>query len=202
MGQIYGGFGASIASHGAWGPALFVVGYAIASAAFVPAGPLTIVAGVLFGLVAGTVYSFLGATLGACLAFTLSRRLGRTTIEARIARSPRLTAISRAVGADGRRVVMLLRLSPVIPFSAINVVMGVSPIRFADFAIACVAMLPVTVLYVYYGTVAGTLARAAVEHTHRGAAYYVLLGVGLIATIVVTTIVARAAKRSLAEVVR
>ena len=182
---------------GAWGPVLFVAAYALASAAFVPAGLLTLSAGALFGLLAGTVYALVGATLGACLAFWLSRSVGRARVERYVARHPRLAALRQAVGTDGRRVVMLLRLSPVIPFNAINVVMGVTSIRFGDFLIACVGMFPVTALYVYYGTVAGTLARARHGEVHHDAMHYVALGIGLVATIVATTLVMRGAARAL-----
>jgi uncharacterized membrane protein YdjX (TVP38/TMEM64 family) len=176
---------------------LFVAAYALASAAFVPAGLLTLGAGALFGLVAGTVYAFVGAVLGACLAFSLARSVGRARVERYVARHPRLAAVRRAVGIDGRRVVMLLRLSPVIPFNAINVVMGVTPIRFTDFLVACVGMFPVTALYVYYGTVAGTLARASHERAHHDVMHYVALAIGLVATIVATTLVMRGASRAL-----
>jgi len=184
---------------GAWGPVLFVAAYALASAAFVPAGLLTLGAGALFGLLAGTVYAFIGATLGACLAFWLARSVGRARVERYVARHPRLSAVRQAAGTDGRRVVMLLRLSPVIPFNVINVVMGVTRIRFADFLVACVGMLPVTALYVYYGTVAGTLARARHGAAHHDTMHYVALGVGLVATIIATTLIMRGASRALDE---
>jgi len=176
---------------------LFVAGYALASAAFVPAGLLTLSAGALFGLLAGTAYAFIGATLGACLAFWLARSVGRARVERYVARHPRLAAVRHAVGTDGRRVVLLLRLSPIIPFNVINVVMGITPIRFADFLVACVGMFPVTALYVYYGTVAGTLARARHGQSHHDAMHYVALGIGLVATIVATTLVMRGAARAL-----
>ncbi len=176
---------------------LFVAAYALASAAFVPAGLLTLGAGALFGLLAGTVYAFVGATLGACLAFWLARSVGRARVERYVARHPRLSAVRQAVGTDGRRIVLLLRLSPVIPFSAINVVTAVTPIRFADFLVACIGMLPVTALYVYYGTVAGTLARVRHGQAHHDAMHYVALGIGLVATIVATTLVMRGASRAL-----
>lgn len=182
---------------GARGPVPYVVAYALLAAAFVPAGPLTMLAGALYGAVAGAEAAFVGATTGALLAFTASRYVARSRVEARVARSPRLAAIVRAVAADGRRIVFLLRLSPVIPFSAINVVMAVTPIRIADFALGCIGMIPVTLLYAWYGSVAGALVAMRGRGAPRGAAHYVMLAAGLLATLAVTAIIGRIARRAL-----
>lgn len=186
---------------GAWGPALFVAFYAIASAAFVPAGLLTLSAGALFGLAGGATYAFLGATLGACLAFVLTRHMARDLVDRRLASAPRAAAVASAVGANGRKVVLLLRLSPVIPFSLINVAMGASRIAFLDFLLGCAGMVPVTVLYAYYGSVAGSLAGALGDAKHggqqEGPAHYLVLALGLVATMAVTAVVAHVAAREL-----
>jgi uncharacterized membrane protein YdjX (TVP38/TMEM64 family) len=188
-------------SAGAWGPVLFVACYAIASAAFVLAGLLTLSAGTIFGLAGGATYAFLGATLGACLAFVMARYVARDLVDRRLASAPRAAAVARAVGANGRKIALLLRLSPVIPFSMINVAMGASPIRFADFLLGCAGMLPVTVLYAYYGSVAASLAGTLADPQHGGerggAAHYTVLLIGLMATMAVTAVVARVAARAL-----
>src|ERR1043165_3732441 len=54
---------------GLWGPLVFILGYAVATVAFVPGSLLTLAAGAIFGLAQGTLYTFLGATLGAAAAF-------------------------------------------------------------------------------------------------------------------------------------
>ena len=192
-------FTAHVHALGAWGVALFIAGYAIASAAFVPAGLLTMTAGALFGIPAGIAYAFLGASLGAIVAFLLSRYAARGAVEHWLTRYPRLSLLGASVGEHGRRIVTLLRLSPVIPFSAINVAMGVTRIHFMDFVVANVGMLPVTALYVYYGAAAGAVASARGAEHPRGTAYWVLLFVGLAATVAVTTFVTRLATRALAR---
>ena len=184
---------------GAWGEVLFIAGYAIASAAFVPAGLLTLMAGALFGIAAGILCAFLGASLGAVLAFLLSRYVARGMVERWLTGYPRVSQLGASVGEHGRRIVTLLRLSPVIPFSVINVAMGVTRIRLVDFMIANFGMLPVTALYVYYGAAAGAVVAARHAEHPRGAAYWVLLVVGLAATVAVTTIVTRLATRALAR---
>ena len=110
-----------------------------------------------------------------------------------------MSKLGASVGEHGRRIVTLLRLSPVIPFSVINVAMGVTRIRFIDFVVANVGMLPVTALYVYYGAAAGAVVAAHGAAHPRGAAYWVLLVVGLAATVAVTTLVTRLATRALAR---
>lgn len=192
-------FSAGLRARGVLGALLFVGSFAVASAAFVPAGVLTMISGALFGIGAGIAYAFVGASLGAMLAFLLARYAARGTVERWLERNPRTAAIGAAVGEHGRRIAALLRLSPVIPFSVINVVMGVTSIRFVDFVVANFAMLPVTALYAYYGAAAGALVAAhGAEHPHD-AAYWILLVVGLVATVAVTTLVTRLATRALAR---
>jgi uncharacterized membrane protein YdjX (TVP38/TMEM64 family) len=92
----------------------------------------------------------------------------------------------------------LLRLSPLVPFNLLNYALALSGVRYRDFLIASVGMFPAIVMYVYYGKVAGDVAKLAAGITPpRGPEYYVLLLVGLIATIVATTAVTRAAKRAM-----
>ena len=184
---------------GGWGAALFIGVFALATAAFVPAGLLTMTAGALFGIGAGIVYAFVGASVGACIAFLLARYAARGLVERWLVRYPRVSMFRTSVGEHGRRIVTLLRLSPVIPFNVINVAMGVTRIRFLDFVVANLGMLPVTALYVYYGAAAGALVAAHGSPHPRGAAYWVLLLVGLGATLAVTMIVARLASRALAR---
>ncbi len=184
---------------GRWGVALFIVGFALASVAFVPAGLLTMLAGALFGIPVGIVVAFVGASLGACIAFLLARYAARDMVERWLESYPRVARLRSAVGARGRRIVALLRLSPVIPFSVINLAMGVTRMRLADYVVANLAMLPVTVLYVYYGAAAGALVSVRDERHPKDAAYWVSFVLGLVATIIVTTIVARLATSALAR---
>ena len=193
-------FAAWVNDLGLWGPVVFMAGYAAAVVAFVPGSLLTLAAGAIFGLLRGTIYVLIAATIGACAAFLVSRHLARRAIEHRIAGNPRFAAIDRAVAADGRRIVFLLRLSPVFPFNLLNYALGLTSVRFVDYALASAGMLPGTLMYVYYGKLAGDVAAlaggAAVE---RDAAYYGVLVLGLVATVAVTTLVTRTARRALRQ---
>ena len=185
---------------GAWGPVVFIIGYALAAVAFVPGSLLTLAAGAIFGLVRGVIYVFIAAVLGSSAAFLVSRYLARAAIERRLANNTRFAAIDRAIGAQGRRIVFLLRLSPVFPFNLLNYGLGLTKVRFADYVAASVGMLPGTLLYVYYGKLAGDVAAlAGGAAPEKGTGYYAVLILGLIATIVVTTLVTRTARRALKE---
>ena len=187
---------------GLWGPVVFACAYAAATVAFAPGSILTLAAGAVFGIARGAVIVFVGATAGAALAFLVARHLARSAIERKVARWPRFAAVDAAIGAQGRRIVFLLRLSPVFPFNLLNYALGLTRVRFVDYLLASVGMIPGTLLYVYYGQVIGdvaALASGGVE-VARGAGYYAVLGVGLAATIVVTTLVTRIARRALAEI--
>ena len=202
LGRRLGGaipaFQAWIDGLGAWGPAAFIAGYAAAVVALAPASALTLAGGAVFGVVRGTAYVFVAASLGACAAFLVARHLARGAIERRIAGDRRFAAIDRAIGRQGLRIVLLLRLSPVFPFSVLNYALGLSRVSFADYALGCVGMLPATLAYVYSGRLAAEVATAAAGGG-GGAARPAVLVAGLVATIAVTARVTRTARRALAE---
>jgi len=199
-GQYLPQFAAWVESLGFWGPFVFVLGYAVATVAFIPGSLLTLAAGAIFGLARGTLYTFLGATLGASAAFLIARYGARGAIERRIAGNRKFATIDRAVGREGFKIVALLRLSPVFPFNLLNYSLGLTKVRFLDYLLASVAMLPGTLLYVYYGKAAGSLAAVAGGvKAERGVEYWMTLGIGLVATIAVTTVITRLAGRALRQ---
>jgi uncharacterized membrane protein YdjX (TVP38/TMEM64 family) len=207
LGRIAGGrvpeFAAWVEGLGWWAPAAFIAAYALATVAFIPGSLLTLAAGAIFGVLHGTAIVFVAATTGATLAFGVSRHLARAAIERRLAGNERFAAVDRAIARDGRKIVLLLRLSPVFPFNLLNYALGLTQVRFVDYLIACIGMLPGTLLYVYYGALAGEVAALAGGATvEKGLGYYGLLAVGAIATIAVTTIVTRSARRALDEATR
>ena len=184
---------------GWWGPLIFMAGYIGATVAFVPGSVLTLAAGAIFGLVNGMVYVFIAATIGAALAFLVARYVARQAIEDQIQDNARFAAIDRAVGREGLKIVLLLRLSPIFPFNLLNYALGLTGVRFTDYMIASIGMLPGTLLYIYSGKVAGDVAMLAGGASVRGAAYYTVVALGLVATVVVTTLVTRTARRALHE---
>ncbi len=204
LGRAAGGYVPAFAQWvnglGAWGPAAFIAGYALAVVAFAPASLLTLAGGAIFGVGAGVAYVFAAAVIGSSLAFLISRYLARTAIERRLAGNEKFAAIDRAVGRQGRWIVFLLRLSPAFPFNLLNYALGLTSVRFADYLAASVGMLPGTLLYVYSGKAIGDVAAlAGGAARERGPSEFALLAIGLLATAVVTALVTRIARRALAE---
>jgi uncharacterized membrane protein YdjX (TVP38/TMEM64 family) len=94
----------------------------------------------------------------------------------------------------------LLRLSPIVPYVLLNYALGLSRVRVRDFLLACFGMIPTIVMYAYYGRVVGDVAKiAAGIAPPRGREYYVLLVVGLIATVIATMAITRAARRAIEQ---
>jgi len=185
---------------GFWGPAVFVLGYAAATLAFVPGSILTMAAGAIFGLAKGTLLTFLGATVGSTFSFLVARYLARSAIERRLADRPRFRAIDRAVAKQGLKIIFLVRLSPVFPYNLLNYGLGLTRVKLRDYVLACFGMIPGTFLYVYYGKALGSLAAVAGGVApERGAGDWALMGVGLAATVAVTAFVTHIARRALKE---
>lgn len=198
LGTLVPEFAQYIDGLGALGPLVFVAGYALATVAFIPGSLLTLAAGAMFGLTRGVMFVFVGATLGSTLAFLLSRYVARRAVERRLVGNARFAAVDRAIAAQGRRIVILLRLSPAFPFSLLNYALGLTRISLRDYVLASVGMLPGTILYVYYGKLAGDVAAlAGGVAPRRDTAYYMVLIVGLLATVIVTAVVTRTARAAL-----
>jgi uncharacterized membrane protein YdjX (TVP38/TMEM64 family) len=196
-------FASSLEHLGSWAPVAFVGGYVLAVVAFVPALPLTLAGGAIFGPWAGIAIVFAAASLGACAAFLIARYAARGAIERRILGNPRFAAIDRAIAERGLRIALLLRLSPVFPFSLLNYALGLTRVRFADYAVACVGMLPATAAYVYLGSLIGELAGLGGADTAGSASPWLRRGLsalGLVATLAVVVVLTRTARRALAEV--
>jgi uncharacterized membrane protein YdjX (TVP38/TMEM64 family) len=196
-------FAAWVESLGPLGPAVFIAGYAVATVAFIPGSILTLAGGAIFGLAKGTLIVFIGASLGSALAFLVARYLARSAIERRIEESSRFAAIDSAVAKQGLKIVFLLRLSPIFPFNLLNYALGLTRVSFRDYLIASIGMLPGSFLYVYYGKAIGSLAAVAGgAEVDKGTGYWVVLALGLAATLIVTTIVTKIARKALSQEVQ
>jgi uncharacterized membrane protein YdjX (TVP38/TMEM64 family) len=190
-----------IAHLGIWGILLFIVGYILATVLFFPASVLTVGAGFVFGVFLGTVTVSIAATTGAALAFLIARYFARDKIKQKVSSSRRFKQIDRAIGEQGPKLVFLLRISPVIPFNLSNYFYGLTAVKFWPYVLSSwIGMLPGTLLYVYLGAAGKAgLNAAAGRSSSRSPWEYVLFGVGLIATVVVTVWVTRIARRELTK---
>jgi uncharacterized membrane protein YdjX (TVP38/TMEM64 family) len=182
-------------------PVAFVAIYALAMVALIPASMLTLAGGAVFGLAYGVLWALIGSTLGSTMAFLIGRYVARGAVKRRLASMPRFAAIERAVSERGRRIVFLLRLSPIAPFNFLNYALGVTTISVLDFMVASIGTIPGTIVYAYAGRVAGeALVFAGTAQVPRNASYYAVLVAGLAATVVATAVVTRTARRALRDV--
>lgn len=185
---------------GPWGPILFILLYMVAAITMAPAFVLSVAAGALFGVWRGSLLVFISATLGAVAAYGVARGLTRTPLVNGIMRDRRVEVVRRAVAHKGAWVQFLLRLSPIVPYVLLNYALGLSGVRLRDFVLACFGMIPTIVMYAYYGRVVGDVAKiAAGVAPPRGREYYVLLVVGLVATVIATMVITRAARRAIEQ---
>lgn len=177
---------------------LFVLAYILATVLFVPGTILTLGAGAVFGLVGGTIAVSAGSTLGAAAAFLVGRFIARDAIAERVKDNPRFAAIDKSVQREGFKIVFLTRLSPIFPFNLLNYAYGLTRVRLSHYIIASwIGMIPGTILYVYIGATAESLATAGSDDT--GGVQLAIQIVGLVATIIVTVVITRIARRSLKE---
>ncbi|MEY4518791.1 MAG: hypothetical protein RLZZ499_1390 [Cyanobacteriota bacterium] len=186
---------------GAIAPIAFIFIYIVATVAFLPGSVLTLGAGVLFGIIQGSLYVFVGATIGATLAFLVGRYLARGWISEKIAGNQKFSAIDRAVGQEGFKIVLLTRLSPVFPFNLLNYGLGVTGVALKDYVLASVGMIPGTIMYVYIGSLAGSIATIGsdTDTNANPVAQWAIRIVGLIATVAVTLYVTKIARKALDE---
>jgi uncharacterized membrane protein YdjX (TVP38/TMEM64 family) len=177
---------------------VFIGLYIVATVLMLPGLILTITAGFIFGLVAGVALVSVSSVLGATAAFLLGRSLAREAIAGRVSAWPRFAALDRAIEGRGFLIVLLVRLSPVFPFNLLNYALGLTGVKLRHYVLASwIGMLPATILYVWAGTLAGTLATAAAGEVETGLAGQLLLALGLIATLAVTIVVTKLARREL-----
>ena len=182
-----------------------IVTYCVATIAFVPGSIITLSVGAAFaaglglplGVALGSVAVFLGATAGATASFLLARFVLREKAVALMQRYPKLRALDTAVGQGGLRIVLLLRLSPVVPFNALNYVCGTTALELRDFVLGSVGMIPGCIGYVYIGAAVGHAASGAEDSDAVGIIKLLLIIVGALATVFAVGIASKSAKREL-----
>ncbi len=188
-----------IESLGPLAPVAYVMLYVATTVLLIPGSLLTIGAGGIFGFWLGLAVVAAGANLGALCAFLLTRTFLRERVARWAAANPKFAALDRAIGREGFKMVLLVRLSPVFPFMLLNYLLGLTTVRTGSYVLAnLIGMLPGTFLYVYIGATA----RDALSGGAGAAGPWkiVLRVVGLLATIAVVVLVTRTARRAMAQV--
>ena len=139
------------AEHPALIVCVFFITYFLISALSIPGTRiLTLLGGALFGLIEGTLLVVVAATSGATIAMLLSRYLLSEWVQRRF--HSMMAVVNKGMAHNGGYYLFAVRLVPVLPFSVINLLMGLTPFptrRFA--AITFVGLLPTIVLYISTG---------------------------------------------------
>jgi uncharacterized membrane protein YdjX (TVP38/TMEM64 family) len=177
---------------------VFMVIYMVATVLFAPASILTLGAGVVFGVLKGSLYVYIAASIGASLAFLVGRYVARGWVEKQIEGNPRFKAIDQAVAEEGMKIVLLTRLSPIFPFNLLNYAYGLTKVTFRDYVIGTLGILPGTIMFVYVGSLAQNLATIGAEGVERPSEIeWAIRIIGFIATVAVTIYVTKIAKKAL-----
>ena len=166
-----------------------------ALAGIVPGGLLGLAAGAIFGLEAGFTASAIGSMAGAAAAFGLSRSWLRPSIAAMLARNNKLARLDSTFGQQDWRLVALLRVSPVMPFSLTSYALGLSGIGFPAYITGTLASLPTLSGYVALGALGAygaTLPAGAGRTIHLA-----LIALGATATLGLTLYLGRLLGRAL-----
>ncbi|KAH8947537.1 hypothetical protein BDL97_11G047300 [Sphagnum fallax] len=183
---------------GPWGPLILALAYIPCTVLAIPASILTLGGGYLFGLTVGFASDSIGSTLGATAAFLVGRTVGRSYVTSKLKDYPQFRAIAIAVRKSGFKIVLLLRLVPLLPFNVMNYLLSVTPISTTNYIFASwIGMMPVTLTFVYVGTTIKDIADISHSGRHFTRARLIMLSVGLLITIVVGILVTRIAKDAL-----
>ena len=183
---------------GATGVALFFAIYVASTVALLPGSLLTLAAGFAYGPVWGLAVASPASVAGATCAFLLGRTTLRAWAARKVGESRRARAIDAAVAREGFKLVLLLRLSPLVPFNLLNYILSLTPVSTGRYVLASfIGMLPGTALYVYLGSLAPAAAELTTAASGGGRTRMALYVTGLMATIAVVVIATRAARRAL-----
>jgi uncharacterized membrane protein YdjX (TVP38/TMEM64 family) len=178
---------------GTVGYVLYVLAYIVCCVFFIPAIALTLGAGVIYGFALGSVIVIIGGTLGATAAFLLARTIFRKKVEAMTAGNAKFRALDRAIAAEGAKIVFLIRLAPIFPFTWVNYAFGLTGISTLRYVVATFfGIIPVTLAFVW-ASAAATAAATGSASTMKTA----INVAGVLVAIGVTTWVARIATQAI-----
>ncbi len=135
----------------------------IGALVFFPGTPLTLLAGVTFGVFWGSIISLTGNIIGATLAFLVSRYFLQKYVKAEfLSKYPKISNYEKKFFSHGLRTVILLRLIPLFPFNVLNYLLGVTRVSNRDYILGTtIGIIPGTVAFVYFGK---SLAMLSVLH--------------------------------------
>ncbi|KAK4794565.1 hypothetical protein SAY86_012559 [Trapa natans] len=183
---------------GPWGPFVLAIAYIPLTILAVPASILTLGGGYLFGLPVGFVADSIGATIGAGAAFLLGRTIGKSFVVSKLKDYPQFRSIALAIHRSGFKIVLLLRLVPLLPFNMLNYLLSVTPVTVGQYMLASwIGMMPITFALVYVGTTLKDLSDVTHGWGEFSTTRWVLMSLGFVVSGVLIFCVTRVAKAAL-----
>ena len=187
-------------SNPAGGGLLFITAAVFAAVLFVPGSLIAMLAGYIYDFALGSAVAILAISAGAFAAFLSGRLLVREWASKQMQARPRLQALDQAVNQKAFVLVLLTRLSFVIPFNVLNYVYGATGVgRGAYFFGTSIGMIPPTIIWTYAGTLASDLQAIRSGDAEAALPGGYLLIIGMIALLLAVVVVQRAASRALRE---
>ena len=135
----------------------FVCIYILIVLLILPASWLSLLSGFLYGSYFGSILVFISASIGASVAFFISKSFFSKRLKSFFSRYPKLSVMEQVVKKGGLKLIFLARLSPIFPFSILNYFYGLNNVKFRDFALSLLGIIPGTFLYCSIGSLAKSL---------------------------------------------
>jgi uncharacterized membrane protein YdjX (TVP38/TMEM64 family) len=183
------GFSQWAQSLGTMGVVIVSVAYVICTILLVPGVPLTLAVAVAYGWWALAI-CFFGGMTAALISFLISRYLARERVKRFLDTHPAMKAVDTVAHEETFKTIVLARLTPVTPFAVENYAFGVTGVRLgSSLAATAIGIVPGTIQNVWIGVMGRTAAEGG-----AGVMNWILLTIGLVATIVLTVWMTRQAK--------
>lgn len=129
--------------------------FTLLPAFFFPVAVLALAGGLLFGLVRGSIYTFVGALLNCALMFLLARYVGREKIRALVRKKlpqPWQRRLEGLGGREGALLLVILRLIPAVPYNLINYAFGLTEMKLSVYLIfSAIGIIPGTLAFINIG---------------------------------------------------
>lgn len=166
------------------GVAWFVGLYAVSCVLFLPGSALSLGAGAVYGFWLGTVVVLVSSTVGAQVNFLMARYLLRGWLRRVVGSSPKFLSLDRAVQREGWKIILVSRISPVVPHSLVSYLAGLTRISGWRFLVASLGgFLPMSVFYCYAGAFLGAVARGGAGLSAQDPVIWLLYALGLVCTV-------------------
>ncbi|XP_031263760.1 uncharacterized protein LOC116121993 [Pistacia vera] len=183
---------------GPWGPVVMTAAYIPLAIFAIPASILTLGGGYLYGLPIGFIIDSVGGTVGATAAFLIGRTFGRSYVISKLKNYPKFQAVTMAIQNSGFKIVFLLRLVPLLPFTILNYLLSVTPVHIGKYMLASwLGMMPSTSALVYVGTTLKDLSDVTHGWNEISTTRWVLMALGLMISVILIVYITKVAKASL-----